>query len=500
MMDSIANLKLQIPLGPVQHAFVTSTALENCIVGPRQEGKSFGGWSAIALHASRQKPEVQPCPYALCRDTRENLRVSAIPSAMKWEMSSKKYIEEELWKLVRTKDLKRDKAQAMIQAIRMRLWVEMKQSYKEIHLSLGGPVIAIIHLVGMDEMKDINRFQSWPLAGAWFEEPAPAAASDIGNGIQEVAWLMALSSMSYPVDKPRYQITMNPPDEDHWTWERFVNRLEGERVCFQIPRFENRKNLPEKFHENIERTMRSKPDMYRRMVLGRAGFVQMGQPVAANFDEEFHVSKERLYPNHYNDLYLGWDFGLNPTCVGVQQTAQGHMNCLFALMGENMGVTQFIQNILRPYMNVHMPKLQFFHIGDPQGFEKSQVDSFKNPVKIVQELLPGGWRSGPKEWEPRRQAIHDLLGERHLGRPLFLMDPLECKILIRALRGGWHYPDLPKGSEPSGPIKDRHSHPGDALAYLAHVLLRQVGASQEKLRVRPMSIGRRMAEAMHAGR
>jgi hypothetical protein len=53
------------------------------------------------------------------------------------------------------------------------------------------------------------------------------------------------------------------------------------------------------------------------------------------------------------------------------------------------------------------------------------------------------------------------------------VDRENCKILWHALRGGWHRPVARTGIVGSKPVKNEHSHPGDAARYGASLLFPQ---------------------------
>lgn len=499
------TINITIPLGPTQNEFVTSPATEVVACGPRREGKSFSAYTGMVAHAKRQNPDIFPVPWCICRDTATNIHRTVVPGAYKWEVQCKTAMINQIKELAQRQDIEMDFAEHLIMSIKSQQWVKItkKSNTEMLWIGDGNEWLISAYLFGMDELKDISRFQSLELGGIWFEEPAPAADDDIGGGIQEAAWIVAMSSLNYEVDKPRAQITMNPPDEDHWTWQRFVedNEDPDERVLLNIPRGEN-KHIPKWYRENIDKTLKSRPDLHRRLVQGLPGFIQKGRPVAAAFSEALHVSSVPLSPSKHTDLYLFWDFGHNPTAIGMQIGASGHFNFLFSCTSDNMGTKQFIESVLEPYLNRHIPPgLAVWHIGDPQGNERDKTDITKTPVQQIIDMLGGYWQNGPTKWEPRRRSVHDSLSQTLHGAPLVQLDPTECRELKLALRGGWHYRELPGGKFAERPEKDKHSHLGDAFSYGMAVLLARWGVTRRTVKVKAPGYGnrnhgRRMAEAL----
>ena len=462
------EINASIPMGPTQEQFILSKARETCIVSSRGEGKSWAGFSGMVSHAIRQDPKIWPIPWVICRDTATNLHRTIVPGAYTWEGRCKSAMYAHIKEHVSHNRLDNETAKATMDSIQAARWVrETKRSNTEVLWLRTGqvdekgrevwPVMA--YLFGMDQVKDVSRFQSLELGGGWFEEPAPAADDDIGGGIQEKAWAVMLTSLRYPVDKPRAQIPMNPPDEDHWTWRRFVSDLEdpNEYALFRIPVGEN-KNLPDYYRTNIDEALKSNPDLHRRLVQGLPGFIQKGKRVAINFNEELHVSKVPLkFQKFGKDMYLLHDFGHSPCTIGMQQTSNGHYHFLFCFVGENMGMRQFLDNIIIPYMSTRIPSdVTMWHIGDPQGTVGSEVDITSSPVQEILRKLGGYWRSGPQKWDPRREAVHNALKETHMGTPLVQIDKANCRPLINALRGGWHYRTTNSGGTNEIPSKDVH--------------------------------------------
>lgn len=458
---------------------------------------SFAGYAGMLSHALRQDPRKWPIPWVVCRDTATNLHRTTVPGAYKWETQCKQAMCFQIGQYASDGKIEPEMAQSTMNSLRSSPWVRLtKRSNTEVmwlrtgQFDAKGGVIwpVMAYLFGMDQLKDISRFQSMELGGGWFEEPAPAAEDDIGGGIQEVAWIVMLSSLNYEVDSPRAQITMNPPDEDHWTWRRFVtdNEEPDNRILFNVPRGENR-YLPQWYREHIDKALKSRPDLHRRLVQGLPGFIQKGKPVATNFSEDVHVSKTPLvFAKFAKDMYIGWDTGHSPCAVGMQQTVTGHFNFLFCLVGENMGMQQFIDSMVKPYIATRIPSVTFWHIGDPQAEVGSESDITDSPKMRILNSLGGYWRSGPQKWPPRREAVHNSLNAMHMGRALVQIDKENCRPLIQALRGGWHYPE----HSPETPKKDFHSHSGDSYAYLMAVLMGERTIVRKDLRVRSASYSR----------
>ena len=182
----MAQQVVNFEMGPTQGRFVDSERLENCLVGPRGEGKTSAGIMAMFAHAKKQVEKVRPIPWAIIRDTWTNLERTTLESFLNPREGS---FESIIMPHLRIRD--------------------------------GGKVLEMpgyfkAYLFGMDSLSDLNRLQSLQLGGLWLEEPAPAAAEDIGGGLEERVLTVGITSLRHNC-QARTQITMNYPDEDHWT-------------------------------------------------------------------------------------------------------------------------------------------------------------------------------------------------------------------------------------------------------------------------------------------
>jgi hypothetical protein len=137
-------------------------------MGPRGEGKTEAGLRRITRHAALQPEETRPIPWALIRDTWKNLERTTIKSILEPHPGS------------------------FAEQIRPFLKVKGGGEYIEF------PGFWYINSFGMDSMGDLDRLQSLQLGGLWAEEAAPAAAEDIGGGLDERVITVGISSLRHP--------------------------------------------------------------------------------------------------------------------------------------------------------------------------------------------------------------------------------------------------------------------------------------------------------------
>lgn len=222
----------------------------------------------------------------------------------------------------------------------------------------------------------------------------------------------------------------------------------------------------------VEAIRKSMPRRDFEMEYEKSWQTYEGLPVYGDFNKHSHVSTFGLTPKLGVPLLLGWDFGLTPACI-VGQLCDGQLRILREYVGSNEGIIKFAGRVWQDFRIrytawTHSDDAIISFI-DPAGFQKSQVDE-----RTCAEGLRGEgftrMEPGPVDWESRRQAVeHFLLRQTKDGSSL-LLDPKECHTLIEGFAGGYRYNDRESTIESAKvrPLKDRYSHPHDALQYLAH--------------------------------
>lgn len=435
-----------VVLSPTITRFVRSNVDVAMLYGARGEGKSCGGISRV-LRLSAESPQAWPVRWMVVRDTWVNISRTLLPT--------------------------------LKHGHKMGWWTcEFRDAETECILNDG---LAHLFFWGMDNDRDANKFQGFEAGGLWLEEPAPAA--DINSGIPASVLALGASSLRQPgVKYPSVQITMNPPDDDHWTLE-LAEQLEELAIghlkheVFRIPTGEN-PHLPPGYRERMRALLEGagRQDLVRRLVEGNIGTVKLGEPVTPEFSDA-HIAKGPI-PIRLNwPTYRAYDFGLNPTCIWAQTSPLGHLNVLGCIVGMNMGIEELIEQHVLPWQakyglnrvitreergDYHFvqgkttamrrrPRIR--DIGDSAGNTREQSSSERSARRSLEALLNTTFEPAPVEWAARRDSIKAVLTRMVGGRPMVQIDP-EAAPLIQALRGRWRYHRSPSGRVSEQPIKD----------------------------------------------
>jgi hypothetical protein len=202
---------------------------------------------------------------------------------------------------------------------------------------------------------------------------------------------------------------------------------------------------------------------------GQYGFIQNGQPVYGDsFNEDLHVSREKIDIIPQATIYAGVDFGLTPCCVFAQRTIDGQWQVFAEITtpkGETISIPQFA-NMLKSYIDTNLSGHRLCIYGDPAGGFRDQqgmtaYDLFRNKGIIIQSAPTNSFM-------PRRDAVLQPLMRLISGKPGFILDK-SCRILRKGFNGQYKYRKLHVSGDAKytqEPDKNEYSHPHDALQYL----------------------------------
>ena len=445
--------QLQFFLTPTQLAFTECSATFPILIGPEGEGKTHTAIAAMFRHAERCKGlltvpstgETRDMMGAIIRDTSVNLRRHTVRSIEKICGNA----------------------------------VEIREFKKVFALKASG---ITCDLFGMDNQASAARIQGGEYDFIWLEEPAPIIHT--GNGGMDVSvWEQGQRRIRGGLTPKRLQVTMNPSSNDHWCYKCFIQFPDPECRVFRIKKGEN-PFLSKADRDRRARAFANRPDLARRYDEGEFGAVFPGIAITPDFNERLHVHHDHnghplfLLPMPGVECIRMWDGGLNPTCVIVQVMPSGHIHLLDAVVGENMGMRQMIKTRLKKVLaRPRYEKIfKWRDIGDPSLDTRDPSDSDNRPSLVIQEELsqPGRqayFEKGVMAWETRRESLREMFARNIDGSPMVRVNPRptegeSCNVLTMVLGGGYQYPVTPGGIvSRDGPLKNKWSHPGDALSH-----------------------------------
>lgn len=379
--------------------------------------------------------------------------------------------------------------QKTIKSLENPLWKGIWKLSENKHLatcSIDGRVLVHLDLFGIEDegAKDRVRREAH---GAWWEEPAPAAVLVQSSGIDETSYMIGLTSLRMPSYCNPSLLTLNYPDEDHWTWKNFVEEPQPGTQYFRIPPGERASAEDRAEWTNA---LKNRPDLLRRLLEGKPGTVLLGDQVADGFNEDRHVSVTRLKPIKGEPLFISLDFGHTPAAI-IGQSWRGRKLVYAALPCARGGIRQHMRDSVLPWLTVNAPwairnESMIQGAYDVSGDTEEQADIDQSPMLVVMEMLPGFWEPGAVSWDGRKGPMLSLLNQAINGDPVLQIDPVDGKPLIQALSGRWYYPkdrlgkvskDLPK--KPNHPWEDL----GDSFCYWVGRVAPYTGVERQPARI-----------------
>ena len=442
-----APATLDLRFGQTVYNFVqtaaTGQAHEVAAFGTRGDGKTWGALGAMVAHAKRHHEAGYPLPC-------------------KWLGVADTFASHKN----KTHDSLRDPGWAG-------LWHVRGEGHTA-EFILDGTVLVSLRLFGVEDQSGMDRLRA-ESHGLWFEEPAPASMLVQSSGLSSSAWGLGMTSLRLPSHCHPAIMTLNYPDEDHWTWQRFVVRQHPGSAYVRIPPGER---ASEAQRAEWREALQDRPDMLRRLLDGQPGTIMLGAQVAVGFNADTHVVYgRRLHPSpEWGPLWIGQD--ADHTCATViGQRQAGRFCILAALVSERAGIREHLDATLLPWLSHHAPWALGRgrdHDGirvhyDPALDTDEQTSIEANALRVMRAMLPGVYRPGPVSWPGRRDPMLSVLNRLAQGTAVLQLDPEECVGLIKALNGGWYYPTGPSGAVSRDlPKKPNHPHEdyGDAFCYL----------------------------------
>ncbi len=297
----------------------------------------------------------------------------------------------------------------------------------------------------------------------------------------------------------------NPGNEDDW-WYQYLRIENPEERPFSMKYFEqpsgfsdeaeNTENLPNGYYENLAETedeeTGEKPSeaWVKRFIEVQWGFSNAGKPVVPTFRRNIHRSDTPLRPIRGLPLLIGYDPGVGGSALIIgQQDLDGRLLIYDELIQRGYGTERLVTDRLIPLLNTSYPGYEVLIYPDPAADSRTSTDE-RTSVDVLKKLARTPGNPDRKRWtimfptmdnrlQGRLDGIEHFTTRLTSAGPALMIDP-RCKGLLRALGGGWRYPTDTKGKTVDSPEKNEHSHPGDALSYLARAC--QLGRTKGRSR------------------
>lgn len=448
------------PPGPVAAAFHADSSFFRGIKGPVGSGKSSTSCLEIITRALEQLPgpdNVRRTRSIIIRNTYPELKSTTIKTWMDWfgDICTIKWDAP----ITGTIDLK---------------------------LPDGTSLYHEAIFLAIDRPDDVGKLRSLEATFAWLNE-ASELEKNIADMVTQRVGRYPAKRMGGPTWTGIIADT-NPPDDDHW-WYQWaeVDKPEGYKFFDQpgglvkvidpiSPQFgqwvpnpaaENAENLPGGYQYYLRQVAGKSEDYIKVFLGGMYGTTMDGKPVYPEWNDKVHMASGSLTPIPGYPISAGFDFGLTPSVIFGQMDHKGRVLVLKELTSESMGIRQFYGDLVRPWIQQNWSNHRIEAVGDPAGATRAQSDE----KTCFQELLEMGLLCEPastNDFLGRRESVAYFLQRMASGEPGFIVDP-SCKTIRKGFNGGYRYERIKTGGSArfkDRPIKDKFSHPHDALQYL----------------------------------
>jgi hypothetical protein len=434
--------QFKFELSPTQTAYVNSPCMVNVIYSSRGEGKTFSSIIAMLVHAQRNQ---KPIRCAIVRDTHENIKISIVRA---------------------------------IQEIFPPSLYMFKNDFKQLVIKSEPHVFC--DLFGIDDLAALQKLQGPEYSLVWLEEPAPM--SDKANaGLSEDVFNAALIVCARQTDTiPRLQVSMNPADQDHWTYRRFFEEPDVDpenplitKAVFAVPYGDN-DNLSDQARQAVKVAYKNDAASYARYVENKFVSITKGKKVCPDYGTGAYTSERPLEPAPGLEGFRAYDGWFNPTVILGQITHTGRLIFIDTLTGDNIDIRTLIKQKLQPMLNSPRWKgkcKSWRDIGDRSMKIPDQSNINESAAKAVEDALDTYFEGGPARWQHMKMGLDHIFKMNITGKPAFIVNK-NNRLLDKALSGGWSYKVDNSGNIMGDlPQKSASSHVGDAFANAVNILL-----------------------------
>ena len=460
------------------------------VAGPPGSGKSVGNAIELLAMAIRQEPTpggIRLTKFGVIRSTYGELERTTLETLKAW-------LPDKYTKINHSRP------------IRVRT---------QLPLPDGTTADIQFELIAIESAQDLGKLDSYEATAIWLNEMTGLPMELVGKAGERVG--------RYPPsnkwDDGKNHCTCygvigdyNYPPKDHWLvsylhegelppetmlYEQppalleHINDDTGEVTYTINPAAENLVNLDngKKYMDDLATYQRmGLYDMIQTRLLcryGRAG--GDGKRVFTNFDEEYHIAKEPIEPMKYTDTLVSIDTsGIHP-CALFWQHVRGKWQITDGIYGEEMGLEEFIDDIMTPLMTMRYAGCKFTCVCDPANARDARTAV--TPTGLLKDRGYDAITASTNKFKERLQACEILLNKRDKGA--VIISP-HITLLIDALGGGYQYKKLQAVGIntvfSTQPLKNKYSHWADAFQYGAlHITTGTI--SEEDL-----SLARRLAQ------
>lgn len=451
----MAGFKLYIPDGACLTAFLEDRQTDVLgIMGPWGSGKSSVCVQRILAMARQQRPSisdgVRRSRWAIIRETVVEMRSTTMKTWFDWVPQS------------------------------AGRWVDQGPPSHTVRMKDAQGIIELeVLFLGLDNAADVARLDSLELTGAWINEARHVLWENASNVIGRTDRYPSMSEGGSAFG-PCLMMDTNPPDPDHWWFQKFEEqRPDGWRLLKQpsglSAQAENRKWLSPTYYQKLGQGQDE--DWIQVYVHGRYGYSKDGKPVyKGKYIDDWHCPGELLLPDRGLPLIGGLDAGGTPAFVLGQKRPNGQSRWLDEITVDegSIGPAAFAKLMMQLLLSSRYEGLEVEEIrcdpsaiygGDEDAAEKSDLP-WMSTVRNVTGLPI--FAAPTNNQQMRIDILREPLRDTVEGGQPRLLISRRMTMTRRGLANGYYYRRINQGGGIKytvEPEKNKYSHPVEALQY-----------------------------------
>jgi hypothetical protein len=334
----------------------------------------------------------------------------------------------------------------------------------------AGDIHADWLLLPLDTPENVQRLLSLEITYAWVSEVReidPQIVMDVfsrcgrypSRAVVPPTWYgLVMETNSFSEDSPWNEILERELPQ---SWAYFV------QPSGLSPEAENIENLPPTYYQDMIAS--NTEEWVEQYVENKVTPSLSGQAVyKASFQNDFHISKERLEPIQGYPLLIGMDFARWPAAVICQMDGRGALKAFQELEHENCGVEKFVQEDLIPMLmnDERFRGLSAYVVGDPSGVARGEIGE-ESVYDMFRRLGLSAMPATTNNISPRLRAVEKFLLQQRGGKAALMIDKDGCPKLIQGFRGEYRFKKKKTGEMHEKPDKANRPYADlhDALQY-----------------------------------
>lgn len=333
-----------------------------------------------------------------------------------------------------------------------------------------------ISFLALDREEDVEILKSREFSDLYFCEAMEmkkniidAARGRIGRfpamnkGVLCTAPQMILDYNSPPIDHFLAKLELEERPESHafYVAPPAVKWVDG-KGWLENPEAINLENLPPNYYKL---QLEGADQQYINVMLANNfGSLKSERRVFANYDDSVHAAQHNILPMRGVPIVIGLDAGLTPAAIFCQLSPMGQLLVLEEIVTNDCGMSQFVEEYLKPKMMVDYRSFDYRVVVDPAATQRAQTD-MTSCYDILRRAGVPVQTANSNKLVDRIDSVDYFLRRMVEGKPGFLLSP-KCAVARRGLIAEYRYKKV-VGQDRfhEVPEKNSYSHIMDALQY-----------------------------------